>query len=103
MHLADVYVRTGGGVAPEPQGIIGHPDVTAVSVTTPGQPTWAEVISFEDALFAATVAVLRNLKPDGVVYEHLSIDEEACFQCHFKGRQDEPTAVGGCLVGSVAE
>ena len=60
MHLADVCVRTGGGVAPEPQGIIGHPDVTAVSVTTPGQPTWAEVISFEDALFAANAS---NLGP----------------------------------------
>jgi nitrate/TMAO reductase-like tetraheme cytochrome c subunit len=29
--------------------------------------------------------------------QHLSIDGEACFLCHFKGRQDRPTAAGGCL------
>ncbi len=31
------------------------------------------------------------------VDQHLSIDEEACFLCHFKDRQDKPTAVGRCL------
>jgi nitrate/TMAO reductase-like tetraheme cytochrome c subunit len=29
--------------------------------------------------------------------EHMSINEEACLLCHFKGRQDRPTAIGGCL------
>lgn len=56
--------------------------LAAWEASDPNDPISADLGS---GLFAATVAVLSNLKPDGIVYEHLSIEEGAQDRLAYAG------------------
>jgi HK97 family phage major capsid protein len=48
----DICIFEGSGAAGTPRGLVNHPDINTVSVSTDGSPTWDEIVQFESAIEA---------------------------------------------------
>lgn len=48
----DLAVFEGSGAAGTPRGLVNHPDINTVSVSTDGTPSWDEIVQFESAIEA---------------------------------------------------
>ncbi|MBU3736562.1 MAG: phage major capsid protein [Methylobacterium sp.] len=57
----DLAVFEGTGAAGTPRGLVNHPDINTVSVSTDGSPTFAEIVQFESEI-AADNALSGSLK-----------------------------------------
>lgn len=64
----DLAVFEGAGAAGTPRGLVNHPDINTVSVSTDGSPSWDEIVQFEVAIEAdnALAGALRYVTTPAV-------------------------------------